>query len=128
MIFLSKMLFFLIPGILLGLGGLGSFLIDSTFGIYVSIVLLGTGSWSYAPTLLSLPMELPEMTPEKVSVVWGTFVTVSGIGMFLSPIVVGAMRDVSGSFVPGFMIFAVGAWFLMIAGVLMPKTSTKDHA
>ena len=124
--FESKKVFFLVPGILLGLGGLGSFLIDSTFGIYVSILLLGAGSWSYAPTLLSLPMELPEMTPEKVSVVWGTFVTVSGTGMFISPVVVGAIRDASGSFVPGFMIFAAGAWFLAIASFLLPKTSAKD--
>ena len=115
----------MVPGLLLGLGGLGSFLIDGTAGIYVSIVLLGIGSWSYAPTLLSLPMELPDMTPERVAVVWGTFVTVSGLGMFVSPIVVEAVRDMSGSFVPGFMIFVVGAWFLVIAGFFMPKSSAK---
>ena len=125
--FASRKPFFIVPGLLLGLGGLGSFLIDSSFGIYVSVVLLGIGSWSYAPTLLSLPMEIPGMTPQKVAVVWGTFVTVSGFGMFVSPIVVGAIRDASGSFVPGFVIFAVGAWFLVIAGVLMPKTSAEDH-
>lgn len=124
----SKKPFFIVPGILLGLGGLGSFLIDSTFGIYVSIVLLGIGSWSYAPTLLSLPMELPGMNPEKVAVVWGTFVTVSGFGMFVSPIVVGAIRDSSGGFAPGFMIFAVGAWFLFVAGMLLPKIDTNRHA
>ncbi len=123
----SKKPFFIVPGILLGLGGLGSFLIDSTSGIYVSIVLLGIGSWAYAPTLLSLPMELPGMTPEKVAVVWGTFSTVAGFGMFVSPIAVGAIRDASGSFVPGFMIFAVGAWFLLVAGMLLPKNGvTRD--
>jgi cyanate permease len=125
--FASRRPFFVVPGLLLGLGGLGSFLIDGTVGIYVSIVLLGIGSWSYAPTLLSLPMELPDMTPERVAVVWGTFVTVSGLGMFVSPIVVGVVRDASGSFVPGFMIFAIGAWFLVIAGFFMPKTSAKHE-
>ena len=121
--FASKKPCFIVPGILLGLGGLGSFLIDSNFGIYLAIILLGIGSWSYAPTLLSLPMELPGMTPEKVAVVWGTFVTVSGFGMFVSPIVVGAIRDSSGTCVPGFVIFAVGAWFLVIAGIVLPKIS-----
>ena len=126
--FASRKPFFIVPGLLLGLGGLGSFLIDSTFGIYVSVVLLGIGSWSYAPTLLSLPMDLPGITPEKVAVVWGTFVTVSGFGMFVSPIAVGAIRDASGSFVPGFMIFAVGAWFLLLAGMLLPKSGAKRDA
>jgi len=69
----SKRVFFIVPGLFVGLGGLGSFLIDNTIGIYVSLVLLGIGSWSYAPTLLSLPMELPGITPEKVAVVWGLF-------------------------------------------------------
>ena len=122
----SKRVFFIVPGVLVGLGGLGSFLIDNTAGIYVSIVLLGIGSWSYAPTLLSLPMELPDITPEKVAVVWGTFVTVAGVGMFISPVVVGAMRDAFGTFVPGFTIFAVGAWFLLIAGILLPKVNPRN--
>jgi len=116
-----------VPGLLLGLGGLGSFLLDSTLGIYVSVVLLGLGSWPYAPTLLSLPMELPGITPGKVALVWGTFVTVAGVGTFVSPVVVGAIRDASGSFVPGFLIFAAGSWFMMIAGFLLPKTGANNH-
>ena len=114
------------PGLLLGLGGLGSFLIDNTFGIYVSVVMLGIGSWSYLPTLLSLPMGLPGMTPVKVAVVWGTFVTVSGVGTFIFPVAVGAIRDATGTFVPGFAIWATGAWFLFVAGMLLPKIDAKS--
>ncbi len=123
----SKRVFFVVPGLMLGVGGLGSFLIDNTLGIYISMVLLGFGSWSYAPTLLSLPMELPGMTPEKVAVVWGAFTTVSGVGMFLSPIVVGAIRDSMGTYVPGFTIWAIGAWALVIVGAQMPKGNPRKH-
>jgi len=49
------------------------------------------------------------VTQQKVAVVWGTLVTVSGTGMFLSPIVIRALREATGTFVPGFLIFAVGA-------------------
>jgi cyanate permease len=114
-------LFFIVPGVLIGLGSLGSFLIGDPVGIYASIIILGIGAWSYAPTLLTLPMRLPGMTPEKVAVVWGFFVTISGTGMFVAPLVVGAARDVAGSFIPGFAIFAVGAWFLLLAGLALPR-------
>ncbi len=123
----SKKPFFIIPGVLLVLGGVGSFMIGGTTGIVVAVLLLGIGTWSYTPTLLTLPMELPGMTPDKVAVVWGTFVTVSGVGMFISPITVGAIRDVTGGYLPGFIIFAVGACFLVVAGVFLPRTSpTSD--
>lgn len=119
----SDRLFFIVPGVMIGLGSLGSFLIDDPVGIYASIIILGIGAWSYAPTLLTLPMRLPGMTPEKVAVVWGSFVTISGTAMFISPLVVGAVRDLVGSFIPGFAIFAVGAWFLLLAGVALPRVS-----
>ena len=55
----SKRLFFIVPGLMAGLGGLGSFLIDDPVVTYASIVMLGLGSWLYLPILLTLPMELP---------------------------------------------------------------------
>ena len=52
----DKRIFFVVPGLLIGLGGLGSFLLSSYIGILVSVIILGIGSSSYPPTLLSLPM------------------------------------------------------------------------
>ena len=108
-------------GILAILGGLGSFLFAHPVGIYASVIALGVGSWLYVPTLLTVPMRLAGATPERVAVVWGSFMTFSGIGMFISPILVGALRDTSGSFFPGFIICSVGSWALLVAGLLMPR-------
>ena len=108
-------------GILAILGGLGSFLFTHPVGIYASVIALGVGSWLYVPTLLTVPMRLAGATPERVAVVWGSFMTFSGIGMFISPILVGALRDTSGSFFPGFIICGVGSWALLVAGLLMPR-------
>ncbi|MBC8263959.1 MAG: MFS transporter [Anaerolineales bacterium] len=123
----SKRLFFIVPGILVGLGGFGSFLIGNTAVICVSVIMLGIGTWIYQPMLLTLPMQLPWMTPKKIAVVRGTSVTVTGLGVFISPIVVGASRDIFGTFVPGFFIWAVLAWALLIAGILLPRSGTADH-
>lgn len=116
-----KHLFFLAPGILVLVGGPGTFLSGDLAVIYASIVILGIGSWLYVPTLLSLPMELPGMTPEKVAIIWGFIITISGFCMFLSPLLVGAVRDVWGSFTPGFIVCAVAASTLLLAGALMPR-------
>ncbi|MBC8263957.1 MAG: MFS transporter [Anaerolineales bacterium] len=123
----SKRLFLIVPGILVGLGGFGSFLIANTAIIYVSVIMLGIGTWIYQPMFLTLPMQLPWMTPKKIAVVWGASLTIAGLGMFISPIVVGASRDILGTFVPGFLIWAVGAWALLVAGILLPRSGTANH-
>ena len=115
--------FFIVPGILVGLGGFGSFLLSDVFAIQLCVMLLGIGTWIYQPILLTLPMQLPWMTPRKITVVWGASLTIAGFGMFIAPIVVGASRDLLGSFVPGFAIWAALAWTLVLTGVLLPRKS-----
>ncbi len=116
----SKRAFFTVPGLMVLVGGLGSFLSGNLAGIYVSVIILGIGSWLYVPTLLSLPMEMPGMTPERVAIVWGFYLSASGFGMFLSPLLVGGLRDVTGSFLPGFTVCAAAAGSLLAAGILLP--------
>ena len=108
-------------GILAILGGLGTFLFSSQPGIYVSVVVLGVGSWFYVPTLLTIPMRLSGATPERVAAVWGSYMTFSGLGMFIFPILVGGLHDAFTSYHPGFIICAVASWALLIAGVFLPK-------
>ena len=115
-------------GILAILGGLGTFLFSGNAGIYVSVVVLGVGSWFYVPTLLTIPMRLAGATPDRVAAVWGSFMTFSGLGMFIFPILVGRLHDASGSFYPGFIICAVASWALLIAGALMPKDAGSSAA
>ena len=61
------------------------------------------------------------MTPDRVAVVWGSLLTFTGFAMFVSPILVGALRDLTGSFIPGLAICAAAAWTLLLAGVLLPR-------
>ena len=122
----SRRMFFIIPGIMVGVGGFGSALVDNTTITLISVSLLGIGSWLYVPMLLVLPMELPGMTPPKVAVAWGWIMTASGVGGFIAPLVVGGLRDIVGSFIPGFLVFAVIAWFLFIAGLLLPNLQASQ--
>ena len=117
----------LLSGVMAVAGGLGSFLLSPPAGIYLSVVALGIGSWLYVPTLLTVPMRLPGATPERVAVVWGSFMTFSGIGMFIAPIMVGALRDATDTFLIGFLICAAASWALIIAGILLPPIATTDN-
>ena len=119
----NKRVFFTVPGVMVILGGLGSFLFTDFFILYIAVIMLGMGSWLYVPLLLSLPMELKGMTPEKVAIVWGSFVTVGGLGMFVSTLLVGFIRDVTGEFLPGFLICALAASSLLAAGIFIPRSS-----
>lgn len=116
--------FFIVPGILVALGSFGAFLFADVNAVQVSVILLGIGTWVYQPILLTLPMQLPWMTPRKITVVWGASLSIAGLGMFLSPIVVGAARDISGSFIPGFAIWALLACSLIVTGVFLPRRAS----
>lgn len=112
-------------GVLAILGGLGSFLLGSQMGIYVSVIALGIGSWFYVPALLTIPMRLSGATPERVAAVWGSYMTFSGLGMFIFPILVGWLYDSSNSYYPGFIICAAASWALLIAGVFLPREAAS---
>jgi cyanate permease len=124
----SPKVLFATSGVMAGLGGLGAFLFTEPQLIFPAVIVMGMGSWLYVPTLLTLPMQMNNMTPEKVAVVWGSFLTFSGFAMFVAPIFVGALRDVSGSFFPGLTIAALASWALLMAGLLVPRNVTESPA
>ena len=115
-------------GILVTVGGLGSFLSPGLVAIYLFVVVLGVGSWIYVPSLLTIPMRLPGATPQQVAVIWGSIMTFAGLGMFLWPLVVGALRDTTGSFLPGFIFCAVGSSSLLICSLFLPRDVSSQGA
>jgi len=119
---------FAVSGVLAGVGGLGAFLFSETPLIYSSVIIMGVGSWLYVPRLLTLPMQMAGMTPERVAVVWGSLLTFSGFAMFIAPIFVGALRDATGSFFPGLAVAATASWALLIAGLLIPRNPADSPA
>ena len=115
-------------GVLVTVGGFGSFLSPGIIAIYAFVVVLGVGSWIYVPALLTIPMRLPGATPEQVAVVWGSIMTFAGLGMFIWPILVGALRDMTGSFFPGFIFCAVGSSSLLICSLFLPRDMASQAA
>ena len=115
--------YLILPGILILLGGPACYLSGNPVIIYSALILVGVGSWLYVPTLLSQTMRLANMAPDKVSVIWGSLITFSGLSMFISPVLVGIIRDASGSFLAGFIICSIASSTLLISGIFIPKES-----
>jgi len=114
--------FIIVPGIFVAFAGFGSFLFADTIGVYPALVLLGFASWFYLPILFTIPLEMPGATQEQVSLMLASIMTLGSFLAFLSPLTVGFMTDILGTYVPGFTLFAVLAFSLLIGGVLMPET------
>ena len=117
-----RRLFLIIPGVVGGLAGFATFLLAGSGAIYPALLLLGFGAWFYLPMLHTIPMEAPDAVPERVSLVLATIGTLGGFLSFVAPLAVGILTDVLGSYIPGFMIFAVLSWSLVVAGVMLPET------
>ena len=117
--------FLIIPGVFATLAGFGSFLLADTIGVYPALVLLGFASWFYLPILFTIPLELPGATQEQVSLMLASIMTLGSFLAFLSPLTVGFTTDILGTYVPGFSLFAVLAFSLLVAGILLPETSVS---
>jgi len=104
--------------IVFALGCLGSVTFTSVAAIRISLILIGVGSSALLPTLLTMVMELPGMTPTKagsgLGVVWAAGYT----GAFLSPFICGALAGRFGleAVMVGSLVFgliAIGGFYMV---------------
>lgn len=112
-------------GLVMGFAAFGMFLFNSPLTILASAVLLGITLFVYVAPLFTIPMELEGITPQHVSLMMGTVFSFAYLVAACSPILVGWMRDTTGSFVPGLAIWAAFSWILVLGGWLLPETGPK---
>ena len=117
----------ILAGAMVGVVGLGTFLVDNSPVNYGSVMIVGFASWLYTPIIFTLPMELPGMTPNKVAIAWAAVITAELIGVSIAPPVVGAMADSLGSFTPGFVLFNAVAWLLFISAFFLREPSPQTN-
>lgn len=117
--------FLMVPGLLVPLAGLGSFLTDVPVLLYLSVGLLGVLGWLYVPTVFTMAMELPEMTPRRVGMAVALVLGLGNLAGFVTPLLVGVLRDQTGSFGPGLLLAALASVSLLVAGYLLPETGPR---
>ncbi len=112
-------------GIVVCLSGFGLFLARDLTYLTLSAIVYGVSLFLWVSPLLTLAMELPGMTPARLSLVMGVFFGGSYVVAFFAPILTGTLRDWTGSFLPGFVLFTLSCGTLVAAGVLLPETAPQ---
>jgi cyanate permease len=114
--------FLIIPGILAGFAGFAVLWLPDSVALYIAVSILGFVCWFYLPALLTIPMDMYPNDPRRVSLISATLLSIGGIATAIAPPTIGAIADLTGSFIPGLAACAVLGWTLAIAGMFMPTT------
>jgi len=103
-------------------GGILSILFNNTAVIYTGVTLFGIFSGICVSSWFTIPMEIPGMSVRSGVIVIAMMQVGGNLGNFISPLVVGALVDSTGSYLPGFLTFIILSFGMMIAGILLPET------
>lgn len=117
--------FLIIPGILMGPLALAALMFNNYAAIFISVALFGIFSALQSASILTIPMELPGMTPRTGAMALSLSFGVGNIGGFIGPLMVGYLTDLTGSYLPGFIICAALSATLLVSGLLLPETGPK---
>ena len=112
------------PIIVCGIAGtfglLGIAALDTVWGLALSLALVGIfviGGLS--PLIRSIPIELSGIGPRLTAVATGLIFTVGEVGGFMGPFLIGALRDLTGSFSPSLLALAAAGLVTAVAGYVM---------
>jgi cyanate permease len=102
----------------LGVGGL--LVAGSAPSGALGAVAVGIGVGGLSPLVRMIPVELEGIGPSLTGTAVGLVFAVGEVGGFLGPFLVGALRDLTGSFLPGLAILGLGALAALTAGSRLP--------
>ncbi|HEY96280.1 MAG TPA: MFS transporter [Dehalococcoidia bacterium] len=114
--------FLIISGIFTGLSGLIAILFNNPTAIYTGVLLLAIFGPLFMSSIMTIPMEIPQISLRSGVIVVAMMLVGGNLGNFASPLIVGYLVDVTGSYLPGFITFIVLSYILLLAGILLPET------
>ena len=117
--------FILLSGALTGLAAFGMFMTRDLTLLLASAVVFGIGLFLWVAPLTTLAMEIPGITPQKLAILNGVFFSVGYLLAFFAPLIAGKLRDATGSFIPGFVVFSLFAFSLLLGGAMLKETGTR---
>jgi CP family cyanate transporter-like MFS transporter len=119
--------FILASGLLTGFAAFGLFLTHNLMLLSISAVVFGIGLFLWVAPLTTLAMEIPGITPQKLAILNGVFFSVGYLLAFFAPLIAGALRDATGSFIPGFVVFSLFSFSLLFGGIMLKETDRENQ-
>lgn len=103
--------------------GVGGLFFEPSVALLLAapVALVGLGMGGLAPLIRAIPVELDGIGPALTGTAVGLVFAVGEIGGFLGPVVIGALRDATGSFTPGLALVLVAALVAAGAGAAMSE-------
>lgn len=89
--------------------------------LVIPVAAVGIGMGGLSPLIRAIPVELDGIGPALTGTAIGLIFAVGEIGGFLGPVVIGAIRDATGSFAPGLILCAFAALVAAAAGATMSE-------
>jgi MFS family permease len=114
--------FLIISGLFTGLSALFAVLFNSSAVIYASVAMFGVFGAIHVSSLFTIPMEIPGMSLRSGVIVISMMQVGGNLGNFISPLVMGYLVDITGSYLPGFIAFVIISFGAMATGLLLPET------
>ena len=108
-------------GLMLGLGVFAAVLLTGIPAI-IGLILIGVGLLFYTGILFTIPMEIPDMTPESAGLMIGIITFVGMQCGFIAPLVVGWIESETGSLKEGLFFFGVFGFLMAILPQFLDET------
>lgn len=114
--------FLIIPGVFMGLSAICAVLFNNLAVIIPMVIFFGIFSNLQTPSLYTIPFELPNTSPRNAAITLFALQCGGNFGNFMGPLIAGYITDMTGSYLPGFIVGAVLSLSLLVAGLLLPET------
>jgi len=119
--------FLIASGLMLGIGVFATVLLTGISAI-IGLILIGIGLLFYTGILFTIPMEIPNTTPETTGLMIGIITFVGMQCGFIAPLVVGWIESQTGSLKEGLLFFGVFGLLMAVLPIFLDETGQAQDS
>lgn len=124
--FNSRKLLLIASGLVLPMFAFGSIFAASEIILIICFAGIGIFMSLFIVSIITIPMELPNVTASKVGIVTAVILTTGNFASVISPIFIGTFTDYTGSYIPALVIIALMPITLFIPGLFLRTSNSKN--